>query len=140
MPSDGKDAILAALCKYSIINRGEISSDGAFTVEEVLCLCLCDHAPAALMDQMPCGNLGITNPRGLLGFIEEIPYGTICGAPCCLTARYREYSPENLDTYLKLGGFAGLEKALMKMEPAEVINEVKESELVGRKGLPSQRV
>ena len=42
--------------------------------------------------------------------------------------------PTSLDDYLAVGGYAGLAKALFKMTPEEVINEVKKSGLRGRGG------
>ncbi len=42
--------------------------------------------------------------------------------------------PENIDDYLKVGGYSGLKKVLSKMSPEEVIEEVKNSGLRGRGG------
>jgi len=42
--------------------------------------------------------------------------------------------PNNIDDYLVLGGYAALSKALFKMSPEEIIEEVKKSSLRGRGG------
>ena len=43
-------------------------------------------------------------------------------------------NPENIDEYIARDGYSGLEKALFKMKPAEVIDELKTSGLRGRGG------
>jgi NADH-quinone oxidoreductase subunit F len=43
-------------------------------------------------------------------------------------------NPENIDHYLAVGGYEGLSRALLKMKPLEVIEEVKKSGLRGRGG------
>ncbi len=45
-----------------------------------------------------------------------------------------QIDPEEIDSYRQAGGYVGLEKALNKMTPAEVIEEIKESGLRGRGG------
>ncbi len=42
--------------------------------------------------------------------------------------------PKRIDDYLAIGGYAALEKALFKMKPEEVLEEVKKSNLRGRGG------
>ena len=42
--------------------------------------------------------------------------------------------PNNIDDYLALGGYSALAKALFKMKPKEIIEEVKQSGLRGRGG------
>ncbi len=42
--------------------------------------------------------------------------------------------PENIDEYVGRGGYEALEKALLKMKPLEVLDEVKKSGLRGRGG------
>lgn len=43
-------------------------------------------------------------------------------------------NPENIDQYISRGGYRALNKALLKMKPAEVIEEIKRSGLRGRGG------
>ena len=42
--------------------------------------------------------------------------------------------PESIDDYLALGGYSALSKALFKMSPEEVLEEIKKAELRGRGG------
>jgi NADH:ubiquinone oxidoreductase subunit F (NADH-binding)/(2Fe-2S) ferredoxin len=43
-------------------------------------------------------------------------------------------NPENIDEYIARDGYTGLERALFKMKPADVVNELKASGLRGRGG------
>jgi len=43
-------------------------------------------------------------------------------------------NPESIDEYIASGGFKGLDKALRRLTPEEVVNEIKESGLRGRGG------
>jgi NADH:ubiquinone oxidoreductase subunit F (NADH-binding)/(2Fe-2S) ferredoxin len=43
-------------------------------------------------------------------------------------------NPENIDEYIARDGYSGLERALFKMKPADVVNELKASGLRGRGG------
>ncbi len=43
-------------------------------------------------------------------------------------------NPENIDEYVARDGYSGLERALFKMKPADVVNELKASGLRGRGG------
>ena len=52
----GADALADALCRHLQIEPGEVSSDGAFTVEHAPCLGLCDHAPAVLVGDAALGH------------------------------------------------------------------------------------
>ncbi|MFU8795979.1 MAG: NADH-ubiquinone oxidoreductase-F iron-sulfur binding region domain-containing protein [Dehalococcoidia bacterium] len=46
----------------------------------------------------------------------------------------RHMNPREIDDYIALGGYGALSKALSKMSPAEVLQEIKESNLRGRGG------
>ena len=50
-----------------------------------------------------------------------------------ITAKSKIVDPMSIDSYIKLGGYEGLKKAL-KMGPADIISEVKLSKLKGRGG------
>jgi NADH-quinone oxidoreductase subunit F len=130
----GSVQILEALCKHFGINPGETTADGQYMVEEVPCLCLCDHAPAALVGKTPVGQLDSSKPLQILEGGTEIPLGHIGGGPRWLTSRCGENVPDDLDAFLNSGGYSGLRRALTQMTPADIIQEVKDSGLVGRGG------
>lgn len=90
--------------------------------------------------------LGEYNKRSIYGQLPASDGGTIEGIPT-----YKELpfygkqvrialrncgiiNPESLEEYLASGGYGGLENALFKMTPDEVIEEVKDSGLRGRGG------
>ena len=51
-----------------------------------------------------------------------------------LTKNFKKPKSQTLDTYLKNGGYKAAQKALKKMKPLEIIEEVKKSGLRGRGG------
>ena len=71
--------------------------------------------PAEKPSREKGGEQGLTEQRNLLKRVGVI-------------------NPERLEEYLAYDGYAGLKKALLAMKPAEVIEEVKRSELRGRGG------
>lgn len=109
-------------------------ADSTTTVEEVPCLCLCDNAPAALVDEVPIGNIdrGAMGTPGELG--REVGLGFIGGEERWLTKRCGSVNPEDIDDFIALEGFAALRRALEKMQPPDVIREMKASGLVGLGG------
>jgi NADH-quinone oxidoreductase subunit F len=125
--------ILNSLCEHFGISPGETTPDGEFTIEAVPCLCLCDSAPAATVGDLPVGNLDPTDPKSTLEY-EEVPLSFIGRDLRWLTRRCGLYEPTDLETFLELGGYQGLARALDEMTPAQVIEEIKASGLVGRGG------
>lgn len=130
----GSDEILKAVCEHYGVEPGGTTHDGEVTVEQVPCLCLCDQAPAALVKDKPVGNLRVDNPIELLHGAEQVDLGVIGGQIRWLTKRCGEIEPTDLDAYVASDGYVGLEKALLEMKPSEVVEQVKESGLVGRGG------
>jgi NADH-quinone oxidoreductase subunit F len=130
----GAEGILHALCEHFEIEPGGTTSDGSYTVEEVPCLCLCDHAPAALIGTTPVGQIDVKDAVKSINLGDEVPLGRIDGAPRWLTSRCGKNDPTDLDAFLDSGGFAGLRRAVTELKPEKVIDEVKASGLVGRGG------
>lgn len=130
----GGQRLLGAMCDHFGISSGQTTPDGAYTIEAVPCLCLCDQAPAALVDDVPLGELKIDNPEELLDAAEQVSLGVIRGEVRWLTRRCGVNEPTDLDAYLATDGFMGLARAVKEMAPSEVVEEVKASGLVGRGG------
>jgi NADH-quinone oxidoreductase subunit F len=130
----GGEQVLSEVCRQLGVRPGEPSADGEFEVEEVPCLCLCDHAPAALHGEMPIGPLSELEPAAWLADPREIGLGHIGGSVRRLTARCREGETGSLAVYCAEGGFAGLEQAVRHLSPAEVIERIAASGLEGRGG------
>ena len=128
----GKEA-LEEMCNHLGIRPGETTPDGAYTVEEVPCLCLCDVAPAALVDQTPVAHLDPHRPAAWLAEPEVAGLGNIGGEPLHLLARAGQMPPAGVTAYEARDGFAGLRRAL-SLTPEEVVDEITASGLAGRGG------
>jgi NADH-quinone oxidoreductase subunit F len=130
----GADILLDGLCRRLAIQPGETTADGQYTVETVRCLGLCDHAPAAHVNQQRYCALDASNPEALLGAPPPEERRTVGGMIRLALANVGVIDPTSLDAYRTQGGLAALHKALDEMSPAQVIDEVKASKLVGRGG------
>ncbi|MFN8505314.1 NAD(P)H-dependent oxidoreductase subunit E [Kouleothrix sp.] len=130
----GADALTEGVCRRLGVRPGETTADGAYTVEPVRCLGLCDRAPAALANLRRYAPLDPAAPERLLGDDPPPERQAFGGQIKVALANAGLAAPANLEAYRAQGGLAALEKALRTMAPAQVIDEVKESRLVGRGG------
>jgi NADH-quinone oxidoreductase subunit F len=130
----GAEEVLAAACRRAGIRPGEISADGAVTVERCTCIGLCDQAPAALVDEIAL--VGVTPQSVETLFTAEAPTAQIrvTGEPRILTRLINTLDPIDLEAHRAEGAFEGLRRALFDMTPEAVIEEIKASKLVGRGG------
>jgi NADH-quinone oxidoreductase subunit F len=141
----GSEGLLDYLKDKLEIKEGEISSDGLFSLELTSCLGVCASAPAIMVNDKVYGNLDIEKldqiidkcKRGevelkeltnlgtdILGNIEDRVVLENCGI----------INPESIEEYKLKDGYTALSKAIKEMAPQEVINEVKNSKLLGRGG------
>jgi len=127
------------------IQEGEISTDGLFTLELTSCLGVCAVAPAIMVNDTIHGNLDIKKldqiidkcKRGEIEIKESISLGAdILGnkGDRIVLENCGIIDPELIEDYKLKGGYTALSKAIKEMNPQEVINEVKNSKLVGRGG------
>lgn len=72
------------------------------------------------------------NTGELLSKMEEIPFYKY--QKPFLLGNNRKLNPQDIDDYIYLGGYSALAKALSKMTPEQIINEVIEANLRGRGG------
>lgn len=117
--------------------------DGEYLVTEVPCLGLCDHAPSVLVEDYVIEDhhagsqlIGHAYTRQIdawLPTIHRSPGYILSGEPRWLTSRIGQIDPTSLDDFAASGGFDGLRRALQS-SPADVIEAVKRSGLVGRGG------
>jgi NADH-quinone oxidoreductase subunit F len=129
----GADALTAGVCRALGVQPGATTPDGEYTVEKVRCLGLCDRAPAALVNLRRHAPADPRRPELLLG--DPPPERqTIGGQIKVALANAGTTDPTDLASYRAQGGLAALEKALRTMAPSQVIEEVKQSNLVGRGG------
>ncbi|MEJ2551808.1 MAG: NAD(P)H-dependent oxidoreductase subunit E [Anaerolineales bacterium] len=129
----GKEALKAA-CERLVVAVDEPTIDGKYMIEEVQCLGLCDHAPAALVGDTPVSHLDPADAASWIEKPQEAPLGTIGGEPRWLTGRCGVIEPLDIGAFEANGGFTGLKKALETLKPEDVIAEIKDSGLVGRGG------
>jgi len=135
----GAEQLLAAAAVHAGAAPGEMTADGAFTVERAPCLGLCEHAPAALVGPSPRGPLAIEAVAGLFdaagGSASSAaePHSLLGGDLRLLTALCGQGRAATLAEYVAGGGYAGLRQALA-LGPEAVIAEVKAAGLVGRGG------
>ena len=129
----GGAQVLDSVCRHLAVAPGEITSDGAFTVERSPCLGLCEHAPAVLAGETAIGRANPSNAEEITQGIGQAPHGVVGGDIRVLTANCGKGRPASLKEYELTRGYAALWKALA-MDPEAVIAEVKDSGLVGRGG------
>ncbi|MBI1881614.1 MAG: NAD(P)H-dependent oxidoreductase subunit E, partial [Chloroflexi bacterium] len=132
----GAAKVEAALRQHLQIKSSETTPDGEFTIEPMRCLGLCDHAPAVLVNDTR--HFQVT-PQRIHVLLSNTPrhgreHTNIGGLVKVAMSNVKVVDPTNLSEYRAQGGLAALRKVLQEMTPAEVIEAVKASKLVGRGG------
>ncbi len=130
----GGEQILDSVCGHFDVQPGETTPDGNYTIEAVECLGLCDHAPAALVGDIPLSLEVAEAPSSWVPSPQAVSLGKVSGEPRWLTARCGAIAPTDINAFQAHGGYAALKKALGQMQPADVIAEVEASQLSGRGG------
>jgi NADH-quinone oxidoreductase subunit F len=129
----GAEATLAALCRHLKIAPGQVTPDGAFTIEHAPCLGLCDHAPAVLAGEVLVGNAAPALAPAICALNVARPVSFVGGEIRLLTSNCGQGHPTALADYRARGGYGALNKALT-LTPEAVRAEVKAAGLVGRGG------
>jgi NADH-quinone oxidoreductase subunit F len=122
------------------------SDDGAFSYEEVECLGACTGAPCVQVNYDYYEDLDVAKVDRLMDQLRAgkkpapVPYTTgvqMEPHPAEVRVIGRRFGLPNsasIDTYLQHEGYQALEKALKEMQPDQIIEEVKRSNLRGRGG------
>jgi NADH-quinone oxidoreductase subunit F len=105
------------------------SPDGAYFVEQVECLGLCDNAPSALVGDVPIGQV---TPKRILKKADDL-VTQVYGDKQVITRRCGVVDPRSLSEYLEQKGFTGLRRAL-DLTQQQICGEVRDSGLLGRGG------
>lgn len=129
----GADAIAEALCRHLQVGPGEVSADGAFTVEHAPCLGLCDSAPALLVGETAVGHADPEQAAGICASSGKKALSFVGGDIRMLTSNCGQGRPTPFADYQARGGYAGLQKAL-GMTPQALLAGGKAAGLVGRGG------
>jgi NADH-quinone oxidoreductase subunit F len=130
----GADQLMSGLSRRLGIQPGETTPDGAYSLEAVRCLGLCDRAPAALVNLERYAPLDPADPAILFNGGPPGARLAIGGLVKLALSNVGVVDPTRLEEYVAQGGLAALRKALLTMRPVQVLEEVKASKLVGRGG------
>jgi NADH-quinone oxidoreductase subunit F len=130
----GADTLMAGVCRRLGVQPGETTPDGAYTLEAVRCLGLCDRAPAALVNLERYAPLEPDDPATVLDRPPPPERLAIGGLVKLALSNVGVVDPARLEDYVAQGGLAALRQALLTMKPGQVLEEVKASKLVGRGG------
>jgi NADH-quinone oxidoreductase subunit F len=148
----GAEDVLAQLKDRLNIGPGETTPGGELTLTEVECLCACEIAPMAQLDEQFVGPLSpesgildamvreaLGKPRDSAQALEPQPFVSTDGP--VVSPRFKDPEGTWWDAYVAGGGYAAARKALLSMKPAEIIDEVSRSNLrgLGGAGFPTAR-
>jgi NADH-quinone oxidoreductase subunit F len=146
----GAERILAHLEDRLKIKPGETTADGTLTLTEVECLCACEIAPMAQLDEQFVGPLSVDD-GSLSALLQDAlrtsgspppePEPFIATDGPVLSARLKNTEGAWWDAYLADKGYVAARKALTSMTPAQVVDEVLRSNLrgLGGAGFPAGR-
>ena len=145
----GAEGVLGRLKQRLSIGPGETTPGGELTLTEVECLCACEIAPMAQLDEQFVGPLDGASLEALVrealrdpkasGQIQE-PQPFIDTSGPVLSTRFKDPEGTWLDAYVADQGYVAAKKAL-SMTPAQIIDEVLRANLrgLGGAGFPTGR-
>src|SRR5438094_8361997 len=146
----GAGELLERIKERLKISPGETRPDKQVTLSEVECLCACEMAPMAQLDERFIGPLegdaidtlindALTEPGKPESTAEPKPF--ICYYGPVLSARFKNPEGMWLEDYIADSGYVAARKALTSMTPEQVTDEVNKSKLrgLGGAGFPTAR-
>jgi NADH-quinone oxidoreductase subunit F len=125
------------------IDPGQTTPDGEVTLTEVECLCACEMAPMAQLDERFVGPLEGELVEGIVRDARRAPARPettpepepfICSDGPVLSTRFKNPAGTWFDEYVAGGGYLAARKALASMTPQQVTDEVTDSNLRGLGG------
>ncbi len=144
----GAEHVLSQIKERLGIGPGETTPGGELTVTEVECLCACEVAPMAQLDEQFVGPL---TPETLQALLQEglkapgtsrppEPEAFIATDGPVLSTRFKNPEGTWLDAYVADEGYTAAKKAF-SMTPAEIIDVVLKANLrgLGGAGFPTGR-
>jgi len=138
----GARDVLARIETHFKIRPGETTPDGELTLSEVECLCACELAPMAQLDEHFIGPLdGDTLGLLLRGSRIPDPQPFLSTGGPVISSRFRYPDGAWFETYLADGGYQSAGKALLHMTPDQIIEQVSAANLrgLGGAGFPAGR-
>jgi len=139
----GADELLEGIKQRLQIGPGETTPGGEVTLTEVECLCACEMAPMAQLDERFVGPLeseavasitqdALSEPGSPESTPEPDPFISSDGP--VLSTRFQDPDGTWFEAYVANGGYVAAKKALTSMTPAQVIDEVSRAKLRGLGG------
>ena len=139
----GAGHLLEEIKKSLKISPGETTPGGEVTLTEVECLCACEMAPMAQLDERFVGPLegeavgklirdALTEPGTPESTPEPDPF--ICSDGPVLSTRFTDTEGTWFEGYTADGGYRAARKVLTSMTPKQVIDEVSKANLRGLGG------
>jgi NADH-quinone oxidoreductase subunit F len=145
----GAGEVLATLEDRLHIGRGETTPGGELTLTEVECLCACEIAPMAQLDEEFVGPLHGETLEAVLrdalsehrGLTPAGPKPFISTGGPVISTRFRNTEGTWFDAYAADGGYLAARKALASMTPSQIIDEVLRANLrgLGGAGFPTAK-
>ena len=137
----GADEVLLRVKDHLGVGPGETTPDGELTVTEVECLCACEIAPMAQLDEQFIGPLDA--PGALDAILRDAtrePQPFISTTGPVVSTRLGNADGTWWDAYVASGGYVAAKRAL-SMTPAQIIDEVSRSNLrgLGGAGFPTAK-
>jgi len=146
----GAGELLERIKERLKISPGETTPDKQVTLSEVECLCACEMAPMAQLDERFIGPLegeaidtlindALTEPGKPESTAEPKPF--ICYYGPVLSTRFKNPEGMWLEDYIADSGYVAARKALTSMTPEQVTDEVNKAKLrgLGGAGFPTAR-
>ncbi len=145
----GAISIFDSITSILGIKEGEATDDGLFYLERCECLGACASAPAMMINYDLHGKLTHDKIDKILKKYKSLPPADSSGSgkeisvektllpkegqAIRLLEHIGKIDPENIEDYIKGGGYTGIKRALA-IKPSEVVNMVRDSGLRGRGG------
>jgi len=146
----GAGVLLEQIQERLKISTGGTTAGQEVTLKQVECLCACEMAPMAQLDERFVGPLdgetvdcvitdALREPGKLESTPEPDPY--ICSDGPVLSVRFKDPEGTWFEDYVADGGYLAARKALTSMTPEQVIDEVSRARLrgLGGAGFPTGR-
>lgn len=135
----GADAVLDAACQHAHVKVGEVTPDGAYTVERTTCLGLCSAGVAVNVARSDSANtfahVTFDAVKDLFEMRGQSAAEVVGGDVRIITALCDRSEAATLAEYEAAGGFTALREVLIGGKTQEaIIDELKKSGLVGRGG------
>ena len=137
----GADDVLVGIKEQLGIGPGETTPDGELTVTEAECLCACEIAPMAQLEEQFVGPLdGPGALEAILRGASREPEPYISTAGPVISTRLGNADGTWWDAYVASGGYVAAKRAL-SLTPAQIIDEVSRANLrgLGGAGFPTAK-